>query len=167
MTHGLWVLMAHPHLFDLWRTAVLAGDETLTTAAVEEVLRASSVTTHFRRTATCDTEINGTKVRAGDKVVLYYISADHDADRFPHPFRFDLARTDNEHMAFGRNGPHLCLGAWLARMEIKVVFEELLREGRADRAGRAGGAAALQLHLRYQAPAGARRRPGGMMLAEY
>ena len=127
MTNGLWVLMAHPQLYDAWRAAVLSGNEALSATAVEEVLRTSSVTTHFRRTATCDTEIRGTPVRTGDKVVLYYISADHDDDRFEHPYRFDLARPDNEHMAFGRNGPHLCLGAWLARLEIQVVFEELMR----------------------------------------
>lgn len=127
LAHGLWVLMAHPHLYDAWRAAVHAGDEALTDAAVEEILRTGSVTTHFRRTATQNTEISGTKVAAGDKVVLCYASADHDEERFAHPFRFDLARADNEHMAFGRNGPHLCLGAWLARLEIKVVFEELLR----------------------------------------
>ena len=127
ITHGLSVLLSHPNLFDAWRAAVLAGDENLTNAAVEEVLRTGSVTTHFRRTATVDTELGGQAISAGDKVVMYYLSTDHDDARFPNPFRFDLARTDNEHMAFGRNGPHFCLGAWLARMEIKVVFEELLK----------------------------------------
>jgi cytochrome P450 len=106
---------------------VLAGNTDLTNAAVEEVLRTGSVTTHFRRTATEDTTLGGSNIKAGDKVVMYYLSTDHDAARFPDPFRFDLARADNEHMAFGRNGPHFCLGAWLARMEIKVVFEELLK----------------------------------------
>jgi cytochrome P450 len=127
ITHGLWVLLNHPHLFDTWRAAVLAGNTDLTNAAVEEVLRTGSVTTHFRRTATEDTTLGGSNIKAGDKVVMYYLSTDHDAARFPDPFRFDLARADNEHMAFGRNGPHFCLGAWLARMEIKVVFEELLK----------------------------------------
>ncbi len=127
ITHGLWVLLQHPHLFDTWRAAVLAGDETVTDAAVEEILRTGSVTTHFRRTATQDVELGGSRIAAGDKVVIYYMSTDHDADKFPNPFRFDLMRGDNEHMAFGRNGPHLCLGAWLARMEVKVVFEELMK----------------------------------------
>ena len=127
ITHGLWVLLRHPHLFDAWRAALLAGDTAMTDAAVEEILRTGSVTTHFRRTATRDTEVRGQKIAAGDKVVLYYMSTDHDADKFPNPYRFDLLRENNDHMAFGRNGPHLCLGAWLARMEVKVVFEELLK----------------------------------------
>lgn len=127
ITHGLWVLMRHPQLFDTWRAAVLSGDTAVTESAVEEILRTGSVTTHFRRTASVDTEVRGQKIAAGDRVVLYYMSTDHDADKFAAPFRFDLLREGNEHMAFGRNGPHLCLGAWLARMEVKVVFEELLK----------------------------------------
>ena len=58
---------------------------------------------------------------------MWFNSANHDEDAFVNPFRFDLARTDNQHMAFGWNGPHLCLGAWLARMELKVMFEELFK----------------------------------------
>jgi len=60
-------------------------------------------------------------------VVMWFCSANHDDDGFPHPWRFDLARDPNDHMAFGRNGPHLCLGAWLARMEARLVFEELMK----------------------------------------
>jgi cytochrome P450 len=127
ITHAMWVLLRHPALYDRWRAAVLAGDADLTLSAVEEVLRTGSVTTHFRRTATVDTELGGRRIAAGDKVVMYFMSTDHDDARFPEPYRFDLGRTDNEHMAFGRNGPHFCLGAWLARMEVRVVFEELLR----------------------------------------
>ena len=127
ITHGLKVLLDHPHLFDVWRAAVLSGNPDLTTAAVEEILRTGSVTTHMRRTATCDTEIGGQKISKGDKLAIYFISADHDEARFSNPYRFDLLRDDNEHMAFGRNGPHFCLGAWLARMEVKVIFEELLK----------------------------------------
>ncbi len=126
ITHGLWVLLHHPHLVTAWRDAHLAGHAELTLSAVEEVLRTGSVTTHFRRTATRDTTLGGQQIKAGDKVVIYFLSANHDEDQFPHPFRFDLARTGNDHMAFGLRGPHLCLGAWLARMELKVVFEELL-----------------------------------------
>jgi cytochrome P450 len=122
MTHGLWQMIEHPELWDAWR-----ADPTLTPTAVEEVLRTSSVTMHFRRTATRDVEMHGRKIRAGDKVVMWFNSANHDADAFERPFRYDLARAKNDHMTFGRNGPHLCLGAWLARMEIRLVFEELMR----------------------------------------
>jgi len=126
MTHGLWTLMNHPQLWDAWK-----ADPALTPTAVEEILRTSSVTMHFRRTATRDIELRGTQIRAGDKVAIWFNAANHDAEAFEHPFRFDLARARNDHMAFGRNGPHLCLGAWLARMEVRLVFEELLK--RVDR----------------------------------
>ncbi len=122
MTHGMWTMMNHP---DLWRT--LRRHPELMATCVEEVLRTSSVTMHFRRTATCDTEIGGRRISAGDKVVIWFNSANHDDDAFDDPWRFDMGRTNNDHMAFGRNGPHLCLGAWLARMEVRLVFEELLK----------------------------------------
>ncbi len=121
LTHGLWMLMTHPTLWDAWR-----DDRSLTPTAVEEVLRTSAVTMHFRRTASEDTELRGRHIRAGDKVVIWYPSANHDPDGFELPWRYDLARERNDHMTFGRNGPHLCLGAWLARMEIRLVFEELM-----------------------------------------
>jgi cytochrome P450 len=120
MTHGLWNLMQHPELWHAWK-----ADPALTPTAIEEVLRASAVTMHFRRTATRDVEMRGKQIKAGDKVVIWFNSANHDADAFDNPFRFDLARQWNEHMTFGRSGPHFCLGAWLARMELRVVFEEL------------------------------------------
>jgi cytochrome P450 len=131
MTHGLWQMIEHPELWDAWK-----ADPALTPTAVEEVLRTSSVTMHFRRTATRDVELRGRNIRAGDKVVIWFNSANHDADAFERPFRYDLGRANNDHMAFGRNGPHLCLGAWLARMEVSVVFEELMR--RVDRFERDG-----------------------------
>lgn len=121
MTHGLWTMMNHPELWDTWRS-----NPDLTPTAVEEILRTSAVTMHFRRTATRDIEMRGSKIKAGDKVVIWYNAANHDPDGFENPFRFDLARASNDHMAFGRNGPHLCLGAWLARMEVRLVFEELM-----------------------------------------
>ena len=122
MTHGMWTMMNHPQL---WQ-ALRARPE-LMPSAVEEVLRASSVTMHFRRTATRDVEFGGKQITKGDKVVMWFNSANHDDDGFERPFRFDLAREKNDHMAFGRNGPHLCLGAWLARMEVRLVFEELMK----------------------------------------
>ena len=122
MTHGVWNMMNHRQL---WRT--LRERPELMQSGVEEVLRTSSVTMHFRRTAARDIDMRGKKVRAGDKVVIWFNSANHDPDGFGNPFRFDLAREPNDHMAFGRNGPHFCLGAWLARMEVRLVFEELMK----------------------------------------
>ena len=126
ITHGLWTMITNPALWETWKER-----PGLTTSAVEEILRASAVTMHFRRTATRDVEMQGRRIKAGDKVVMWFNSANHDEIGFPDPFRFDLAREKNDHMAFGRNGPHLCLGAWLARMEIRLVFEELMK--RVDR----------------------------------
>lgn len=122
MTHGVWNMMNHPQL---WQT--LRERPELMPTCVEEVLRTSSVTMHFRRTATRDVEMRGSRIKAGDKVVIWFNSANHDPDGFAMPFRFDLAREPNDHMAFGRNGPHFCLGAWLARMEVRLVLEELMK----------------------------------------
>ena len=126
MTHGIDTMMRHPSLWRAWR-----ADPSLTHTAVEEVLRTSAVTMHFRRTATRPAAIGGKQIAPGDKVVMWFCSANHDEDGFGAPWRFDLARDPNDHMAFGRNGPHLCLGAWLARMEARLVFEELMK--RVDR----------------------------------
>ena len=137
LTHAMWTLMNHPQLWDAWK-----AKPDLTTTAVEEVLRTSSVTMHFRRTATRDIEMRGQQIRAGDKVAIWFNAANHDPEAFEHPYRYDLAREGNDHMAFGRNGPHLCLGAWLARMEIRLVFQELMK--RVDRLEPAGDVARLR-----------------------
>jgi cytochrome P450 len=118
---GLLTLARHPQLWKRWQ-----ADRSLTDSAVEELLRTTAVAMHFRRTATVNTELAGRSIAAGDKVVIWFNSANHDEAAFERPFRFDLARQFNDHMTFGRNGPHLCLGAWLARLELKVVFETLL-----------------------------------------
>jgi len=131
MTHAMHTLMQHPSLWDAWQ-----ADPSLTPTAVEEVLRTSAVTMHFRRTATRDIEMRGKQIKAGDKVAIWFNAANHDPEGFANPYRYDLARAENDHMAFGRNGPHLCLGAWLARMEVRLVFEELLH--RVDRLEPAG-----------------------------
>ncbi len=126
MTAGLKALAEHPdHLAEL-RDGCIAGNGAIVEAAVEEVLRWATVTMHFRRTATADTELSGQQIKRGDKVVIWFTSADYDERQFPDPFRFDIHRTPNDHVAFGRMSPHLCLGAQLARMEIKVLLEELL-----------------------------------------
>jgi cytochrome P450 len=121
MTQGILALVEHPE-----QLAALAEGTADMDAAVEEILRWGTVTMHFRRTAVADTELAGRSIRAGDKVVIWFISADFDDAQFTDPYRFDIRRRPNEHVAFGRLSPHLCLGAQLARMELKVLYEELL-----------------------------------------
>jgi cytochrome P450 len=94
--------------------------------AVEEMLRYASPVMHFRRTATKDLTLGNTAIAEGDKVVIWYSSANRDETVFTDPMRFDVERSPNEHVAFGGGGPHFCLGANLARMEIRVIFDELL-----------------------------------------
>ena len=126
MTAGMKALIERPDQLAELRDGIVAGDTDLVTSAVEEILRWSTVTMHFRRTATADTELGGRAIRAGDKVVIWFVSADYDDEAFADPFTFDLRRSPNPQVAFGLMSPHLCLGAQLARMEIKVLFEELL-----------------------------------------
>ena len=121
ISHGLVALVEHPE-----ELAKVRADRSLLPGAVEEMLRWASPVMHFRRTATKDLELGGQQVKAGDKVVIWYISANHDEQAFPDPFTFDVTRTPNEHVAFGGGGPHFCLGANLARMEINVMFDEIL-----------------------------------------
>ena len=125
MAAGMKALIEHPDQFAALRDSI-GKDPTVMDRAVEEILRWGTVTMHFRRTAVHDVELRGKQIKAGDKVVIWFVSADYDRDQFPEPYRFDIARTPNEHVAFGRMSPHLCLGAQLARMELKVLFEELL-----------------------------------------
>ncbi len=117
---GMLALIEHPE-----QRARLVAEPALLPTAVEELLRWVSPVMHFRRTATRDTELRGQKIRAGDKVVIFYPSANRDEDVFPHADRFDVGRTPNEHIAFGI-GEHFCLGSNLARLEIRLIFEELL-----------------------------------------
>ena len=88
---------------------------------------------HFRRTAVEDVELHGRTITAGDKVILWFISGDYDESVFEDPFRVNLARDPNPHMAFGRGGPHACLGMWLARLELRVVLQELVSRVRSIR----------------------------------
>lgn len=119
---GIDALFAHPDQ-RAWLQADLDARLPL---AVEELLRWVSPVVHMRRTATADTAIAGQEIRAGDKVVVYYGSANRDPAAFDEPDRLDLARTPNHHVAFGGGGPHFCLGAHLARIEIVALMRELL-----------------------------------------
>jgi cytochrome P450 len=122
LSHGAVALAEHP---DQWQR--LIDDPTLIDAAVEEILRWSTPVLHMRRTAVADTELSGTPIAAGDKVVMWYSSANFDPDAFADPSSFDISPRAIAHTTFGGGGPHFCLGAFLARMEIRVVLEELLR----------------------------------------
>ena len=108
----------------------------------------------FRRTATRDLALGGRPIAAGDKVVVYHVSANFDERRFPDPFRFDVAREPNDHLAFGQ-GPHLCLGAAFARLQMQAFFGELLRRLAALRPRRRAAAAHVELHQRPDQPADA------------
>lgn len=120
ISNAVDVLLDHPDTL-----ASLRADPSRMAAAVEEVLRYANPLHYFRRTATRDTMLGGTAIREGDKVVLYYTSANRDEDVFTEPDRFDITRAPNPHLAFGF-GEHFCVGAKLARMEARVVLEELL-----------------------------------------
>jgi len=122
ITGGMAALIRHPD-----ERQRLLADPTLVPAAVEEMLRWVSPIQNMNRTATRDVELRSQRIRAGDKVLLLYPSANRDERVFPHADRFDVGREPNPHVAFGGPGPHHCLGASLARLELRVMFEELLR----------------------------------------
>ena len=95
--------------------------------AADEIIRWASPAHYFRRTATEDFAFRGKTIRAGDKVLLWFCSGNRDTDEFEDPFRVDLARQNNRHLAFGKGGPHTCLGMWLAKLEVRVLFQELAK----------------------------------------
>ena len=121
ITGGMLALVEHPE-----QRARLVDDRTLVPTAVEEMLRWVTPVMHFRRTAASDVVVAEQPIAAGDKVVLWYPSANRDERAFPHADRFDVCRMPNEHVSFGAGGPHFCLGASLARLEARVLFEEML-----------------------------------------
>jgi cytochrome P450 len=123
ISHGMKALTEWPDERRRWQSDF----ERHRTTAVEEIVRWATPVIHFRRTAARDTVLGGEQIKAGDKVVMWYNSANRDDAKFADPYRFDLARDPNEHAGFGSGGPHFCLGANLARREIAVMFEELLR----------------------------------------
>jgi cholest-4-en-3-one 26-monooxygenase len=123
IAHGMNAFLEHPAQYDL-----LAGDVDGHLAGMtEEVLRWATPVLYFRRNVTRDLELRGRSIKEGDKITLWYISGNRDEEVFEDPFRFDITRSPNAHIAFGGGGPHFCLGAQLARMEIHVLFEELVK----------------------------------------
>ena len=123
ISHGLKALCDYPEQRAIWA----ADFEAVAPTAVDEIVRWATPVIHFRRTATRDTEMGGQKVQEGEKVVLWYCSANRDDGVFDDPFRFDVRREPNDHVGFGGPGPHFCLGAHLARREMTVMFRELFR----------------------------------------
>jgi cholest-4-en-3-one 26-monooxygenase len=121
IAHGMNAFLEHPDQWELLVSDPTAHIDT----AVEELLRWASPVLFFRRNCTRDTELGGKLIRAGDKISLWYISGNRDESVFDEPFRFDITRDPNPHIAFGGGGPHFCLGAQLARLEIKLLFREL------------------------------------------
>ena len=123
ITHALTELAERQELWNAIPTMDSAEKKTL----VDEMLRRSSVTMHFRRTVTQDTELGGKQLKKGDKVVMWFISANYDENHWSDPYEFDSLRSPNQHVAFGLQSPHLCLGAHLARLEMRVIFEEMAK----------------------------------------
>ena len=131
ISHSMLALIEHPD-----QRTRLVENPGLMPQAIEEFLRWATPVMHFRRTATQDTEIAGQPVKEGDKVVIWLISANRDDRKFEDPYTFDITRDPNEHIAFGGGGPHFCLGSHLAKLEMRVMFEELLsRASEAELAG--------------------------------
>jgi methyl-branched lipid omega-hydroxylase len=124
ISHGVVALSRYPEEREKW----WSDFEGLAPTAVEEIVRWASPVVYMRRTLTQDFELSGTKMAAGDKVSLWYNSANRDESKFADPWTFDVARDPNPHLGYGGGGAHFCLGANLARREIRVVFDELRRE---------------------------------------
>ena len=125
LAQGVLAFCQHPEQWDRLR-----AEPELLPSATEEVLRWTCPTHFMRRTVTGDTELGGRELRAGDKVILWYVSGNRDEEAFDEPERFDVGRSPNRHLSFGRSGPHTCLGAHLARLEVRIVLEELARRVR-------------------------------------
>lgn len=122
ISHGVLAMIENP---DQWTK--LKGDTSHVTTAVEEILRWGTPVNNFRRTATCDVDLHGVQIKEGDCVTMLYPSANRDAAVFADPFKFDITRNPNPHVTFGGGGPHFCLGANLARLEMRILFEEMAK----------------------------------------
>jgi cholest-4-en-3-one 26-monooxygenase len=119
--HGMHALFEHPD-----ERKKLQADLSLLPSAIEEMLRWGTPVMYFRRTATRDVMVRDKQIAEGDKVALWYISANRDEAQFEDPYEFRIDRSPNEHIAFGGKGPHFCLGANLARAELRAIFHEVL-----------------------------------------
>jgi cholest-4-en-3-one 26-monooxygenase len=118
IAHGMFAFLEHPEQWERWR-------EERPASAVDEILRYASPAVVLQRTATADTEISGRPVRAGERVGLYFASANFDEDVFDEPKRFDIGRTPNPHVTFGGGGEHYCIGASLTRLEVRIMFDAI------------------------------------------
>jgi cholest-4-en-3-one 26-monooxygenase len=123
IAHGMNAFLDNPDQYQLMRSDPAKHMAT----ATEEIIRWATPVMYFRRNATKDFELRGETIKAGDKISLWYISGNRDEDVWDNPFDFDITRDPNPHIAFGGGGPHFCLGAQLARMEVHVLFEELAK----------------------------------------
>ena len=148
---GVEALLRHPE-----QLARLRAEPELLPGAIEEMLRWVSPIRNMNRTATVDVEVNGQQVKEGDRILLLYPSANRDETVFADPYRFDITRSPNDHVSFGAFGRHHCLGAPLARLELRVLFEELLARlpDLAARHRRRAAAPPRQLRARPRARAG-------------
>jgi cholest-4-en-3-one 26-monooxygenase len=121
IAHGMNAFLENPDQWDL----LVSDPGRHIDGTVEEILRWATPVLFFRRNCTRDIELGGQPIREGEKISLWYISGNRDESVFDEPFRFDITRDPNPHIAFGGGGPHFCLGAQLARLEIRLLFEEL------------------------------------------
>jgi cholest-4-en-3-one 26-monooxygenase len=118
ITHGMQAFFTHPDQWELWKRERPEG-------MVDEVIRWATPVSVFQRTALNDVEVGGQQVKAGDRVGLFYASGNHDEDVFDNSLKFDITRNPNPHLAFGGHGAHYCIGANLARLEIKIMFDAI------------------------------------------
>ena len=123
ISHGMNAFLENPDQYDRLR-----DNPELIDSAVEEIIRWASPVMYFRRNVTDDVELKGHQLKAGDKVSIWYASANRDEDVFDDPFKFDIGRDPNPHIAFGGGGPHHCLGSNLARMEIRLFYSQLVKQ---------------------------------------
>ena len=121
ISQGLLALLQHPDQFER-----IYADPSLVGTAVHELIRWSSPVHHLGRTVTRDTQLRGVTLCQGDKVMMWYASANYDEEVFDDPYRLDVGRTPNPEIAFGGGGPHYCLGAFLARLEVAILLEEIV-----------------------------------------
>ena len=151
ITHGMLAFLQHPDQWERWRSE-------RPDTAVDEILRWASPAVVLQRTATEDTEVAGQLVRKGERVGLYFASANFDEEVFDDPGRFDIGRAPNPHVTFGAGGSHYCIGANLSRLELKVMFDVIADELARHLADGPAPSPSLVVAQRHQAPAGPLRR---------